>query len=101
MWIILTVLALLSAAVCGVCLYRVQRYKRRLDELAGALAAWEPAVADYPRIANEVRDMRETLESLPLDDLQGAADADALLMKGMENIVNYSQTRAMGRGESG
>jgi hypothetical protein len=75
---------------------------RRVETAERALSGVKPVLDGWANISNEVRDMRETMDALPLEEIQAAADYDKALMDGLENIANYSLSEAMKRtGDTG
>lgn len=64
-----------------------------------ALSAVKPALDEYPKIANEIRDIREVIDELPMDELTAAAAYEKAYAEGLEAINNYSVAVAMGGGE--
>lgn len=74
---------------------KVKSVLHTLNEAQKALSAVKQAADDYPRIANEVQDIRSTLEELPLDDLVAQAQFEKAYADGLENISTYSVEVAM------
>jgi len=65
-----------------------------------ALRSVKQAIEDYPRIKNEVLDMRSILDNLPVDDLMAQAEFEKAYADGLASINNYSVEVAMkGGGE--
>lgn len=73
----------------------VQKLTERLNAAEEALAGVKQAADDYPRIRNEVNDMRSTLDELPLDDLVAQAQFEKAYADGLESISTYSVEVAM------
>lgn len=93
---ILILAALLAYSVSIVFLSRaVQKLTRRMNAAEESLAGVKQAADDYPRILNEVNDMRSTLDELPLDDLAAQAQFEKAYADGLENISTYSVEVAM------
>lgn len=96
-WILLAAVLILGAAV-AVLARRVLRLERQQEAAQEALNGVKQAAEDYPRISNEVRDMRETLDALPMDELLAQAEYDKAFSDGLESISGYSVEVAMKRG---
>lgn len=94
---IVTAVMALQCVICWLLACSVASLAKRVGIAEKALAAVEKSCECLPRLENEVRDMRETLDGLPLDELQAAADYDKALLDGLENIANYSLSEAMKR----
>lgn len=93
---ILILAAVLANAVSLAVLSRaVRNHAGRLNAAEEALAGVKQATEDYPRIRNEVNDMRSTLDELPLDDLVAQAQFEKAYADGLENISTYSVEVAM------
>lgn len=93
---ILILFAVLANAVSLAALSRaVRNLAGRLDTAEAALESVKQAAEDYPRIKNEVNDMRDTLEELPLDDLVAQAQFEKAYADGLESISTYSVEVAM------
>ena len=69
---------------------------RRVKALETALRGVKSVLDDLPRIQNEVRDIRETLEELPLDELKEQAAFEKSFAERLEEIANYDIEVAMG-----
>ena len=93
-WILLAAVLILGATVAFLT-RRVLRLERQQETAQEALNGVKQAAADYPRISNEVRDMRETLDALPMDDLLAQAEYDKAFSDGLESISSYSVAVAM------
>jgi len=78
----------------------VRKQGERLKTAETALRGVKPLLEDIPRLSNEVRDMRETLDELPLDELREQAAFEKSFADRLEEIANYDLTVAMGGGES-
>ena len=97
-----TLISLLAFAVAGLFLAReVNKLRERVRTAETALSAVKPALEEYPKLANEVRDIRETLDELPLDDLAAQAAYEKAYAESLEAINNYSVEVAMKNGGDG
>lgn len=88
--------ALLLLTVCiGLLSREVQKLLvwKKAAELA--MKSVRQAAEDYPRIKNEVADMRETLDALPVEDLVAQAEFEKAYADGLASINNYSVEVAM------
>ena len=96
-WFLLAAVLMIGAAV-AVLARRVLRLELQQKTAQEALNGVKQAAEDYPRISNEVRDMRETLEALPMDELLAQAEYDRAFSDGLESISGYSVEVAMNKG---
>ena len=91
-------LALLT--LCVLLLLRaVAKLAERVKTAEAALSGVKPTLEEHARLANEIRDIRDILEELPMDELQAQAAYEKAYAESLEAINNYSVEVAMGGGE--
>ena len=89
-----------GVAICLAVQLREQKMLAlKVKTIETALSAVKPALDEYPKIANEIRDIREVIDELPVDDLVAQAAYEKTYAESLEAINNYSVAVAMGGGE--
>ena len=92
---------IIDAILAGVSLFllwEVQKLKLRLIVVETALNGVKPTMNEVANVLNEVRDMRETLDQLPIDDLLAQAEYEKSYADGLAAIAGYSYDKALGAG---
>jgi len=76
----------------------VMKLEKRLIVVETALNGVKPTMNEVANVLNEVRDIRETIDQLPIDDLLAQAEYEKSYADGLAAIAGYSYDVAIGAG---
>ena len=92
------VLFALIGLIVGFFGWELFRTEKRLILLELTLNGVKPALEEMAKVQNEVRDMREVIDQLPIDDLMAQAEFEKNYADGLAAIAGYSYETAIGAG---
>ena len=96
------VLTIVLFAALGLCIgffgWELLRAEKRLILLELTLNGVKPTLEEMAKVQNEVRDLREAFDQLPMDELMAQAEFEKNYADGLAAIAGYSYETAIGAG---